>query len=197
MYDVKICWHFYSSALNDRRDLGNEEQMSALACRTKELDISTMLRPVFPPLLVSAGLAFCLRLIGWSLPFSLTVWTLTCQKRKKNNFDNVLSLFYSPHRSLLGCGKVWLNLLSGGVGERDRAKRREEGGKGDTTATICSMWPSLFSIRAAIHGMVLLITAHNTFSGMEHNLPVARWTSRVASRRARPYICGWEFVLFK
>lgn len=81
MYDVKICWHFYSSALNDRRDLGNEEQMSVLACRTKELDISTMLRPVFPPLLVSAGLAFCLRLIGWPLPFAPTVWTLTCQKK--------------------------------------------------------------------------------------------------------------------
>lgn len=35
--------------------------------------------------------------------------------------------------------------------------------QGDTTATICSMWPSLFSIRAVIHGMVLLITVHNTF----------------------------------
>lgn len=36
--------------------------------------------------------------------------------------------------------------------------------------------------------MVLLITAHNTFSGMEHNLPVARWTSRVASRHVHVYI---------
>lgn len=71
---------------------------------------------------------------------------------------------------------------------RGREKKREEGGKGDTTATICSMWPSLFSIRAAIHGMVLLITAHNTFSGMAHNLPVARWTSRVTSGRVHVYI---------
>lgn len=77
---------------------------------------------------------------------------------------------------------------------REREKKREEGGKGDTTATICSMWPSLFSIRAAIHGMVLLITAHNTFSGMAHNLPVARWTSRVTSGRVHVYICLYVCV---
>lgn len=38
--------------------------------------------------------------------------------------------------------------------------------------------------------MVLLITAHNTFSGMEHNLPVARWTRRVASGHVRVSACA-------
>lgn len=46
------------AALNDRRDLGCEERMSALACRTKALDMRTMLRPVLSPPLVSAGIAF-------------------------------------------------------------------------------------------------------------------------------------------
>lgn len=76
--------------------------------RTKERDISTVLRPVFRPLLVSAGLTFCHRLTGRSALFSLTVWTLTCQKkgeRKKNNFDSVLlfsQIFTSPGQSLSG-----------------------------------------------------------------------------------------------
>lgn len=99
MCDAKICWHFYSSNLNDRRGLSNEEQMSVFACRTKELDISTMLRPVFPPLLVSAGLAFRLRLIGWSLPFSPTVWTLTCQKKRRTTLT-MSFLFSTCHTDL-------------------------------------------------------------------------------------------------
>lgn len=142
MHDVKICWHFYSSTLNDRRDLGNEEQMSVLACRTKELDISTMLRPVLPPLLVSAGLAFCLRLIGWSLPFSPTVWTLTCQKKKKRTTLTMSFLFPLATRIFAW---LWQSLTEpfvwGSWGERGRQSKREreEGGKGDTTATICSM----------------------------------------------------------
>lgn len=41
--------------------------------RTKERDISSVLRPVFRPLLVSAGLTFCHRLTGRSVLFSLTV----------------------------------------------------------------------------------------------------------------------------
>lgn len=180
--------------------------MSISACRTKELDISTMLRPVFPPPLLSAGLAFCFQLIGWSLPFSLTVWTLTCQKKMRTTLT--MSFLFPLATQILAW--LWKSLTEpfvlGSWGERDtqserekeREKRREEGGKGDTTATICSMWPSLFSIRAAIHGMVSLITAHNTFSGMEHNLPVTRWTSRVASGCVHAYIyvclCVGEFV---
>lgn len=116
--------------------------------------------------------------------------TLTCQRERRRTLAVSFLFFHLPQRSLLCLGKVWLNPLSGGVGKREkRERRREEGGKGDTTATICSMWPSLFSIRAAIHGMVLLITAHNTFSGMKHNLPVARWTSRVSSRHVDSYVC--------
>lgn len=61
---------------------GTLEMTSALRRRTKERGISTVLRPVFRPLLVSAGLTFCHRLTGWSVPFSLTVWTLTCHEKK-------------------------------------------------------------------------------------------------------------------
>lgn len=131
MHVVKICWRFYSSALNDRRDLGNEEQMSIFACRTKELDIRTMLRPVFPPPVVSLGLAFCLQLIGWSLPFSPTVWTLTCQMGKKEQLWQCPFFLLLPRRSLLGWGKVCLNLLSVGVGEKETYKVREGERKGE------------------------------------------------------------------
>lgn len=110
--DVKICWRFCSSALGDRRDLENEEQTSALQCRTKERRISTALRSVLRPLLVSAGLTFCHQTTGCSMPFSLTAWTLTCQKKKgggekkreeMNSFDSVLlfsGIFSSLGQSL-------------------------------------------------------------------------------------------------
>lgn len=165
--DGKICWRFCSSALSDRRDLGNEEQMSTPQHRTKEHDISTVLRPVVRPLPVSAGLTFCHQLTGRSV---LRVWTLSCQKKKGEGKKEQLwqrpFVFIDLH--LTGAkfertfcvGEFWRETETECVWARER-----KGEKGDTTATICSMWPSLFSIRAAIHGMVLLITAHNTFSG--------------------------------
>lgn len=115
--------------------------------------------------------------------------TLTCQRERRRTLA-VSFLFSTCHKDLcFALAKFDWTLCLGELGRERRERRREEGGKGDTTATICSMWPSLFSIRAAIHGMVLLITAHNTFSGMKHNLPVARWTSRVSSRHVDSYVC--------
>ena len=119
-----------------------------------------------------------------------STWTLTCQRERGTTLKMSFP-FPTGHRDLFfAVAKFDWTFCLGELGKNwKRERRREEGGKGDTTATICSMWPSLFSIRAAIHGMVLLITAHNTFSGMVHNIPVVRWTSRVANRRVHVQVC--------
>lgn len=78
--------------------------------RTKERKISTALRPVLRPLLVSAGLTFCHQLTDCAVPFSLTVWTLTCQKKKggkkKQKKQTALTASFCFQRSSPHRGKV-------------------------------------------------------------------------------------------
>lgn len=117
---------------------GTLEMKSKCPCfsfGTKERDISTVLRPVFRPLLVSAGLTFLPPTDCRSVLFSLAVWTLTCQKkgerRKKRTILTASFFFFFTDLHLTRAKFEQTFCLEEFERERGREKRGERGHNSD------------------------------------------------------------------